>query len=325
VLDSLFRGLSSAGRLHPRARPSAHRVEVIRDVAYLPTGRPEHRLDIYRPSPESQWADRRPWPVVLYVHGGGFRILSKDTHWLMGLAFARRGAVVFNVSYRLAPRHRFPAAAQDVFAAYRWVLEHAASYGGDLSRLVVSGESAGANLSLGLTLATAEPRPEPWAKEVFDTGRVPDACVAACGIFQVSDTHRFASLAEPPSRFVQDRLIEVTEAYLGDPKASASPSFGLADPLLLVEQAAEQQTAWSRPLPPIMLPVGTADPLMHDTQRLEAALQRLSVPCEARYYDGETHAFHAFLWRKAARRCWRDMHGFIDDVLASKQPADTDA
>ena len=50
-----------------------------------------------------------PRPVLMYVHGGAFRSLSKDTHWIMGLAFARRGFVVANVNYRLAPEHRFPA------------------------------------------------------------------------------------------------------------------------------------------------------------------------------------------------------------------------
>jgi alpha/beta hydrolase fold len=63
-------------------------------------------------------AERRhkgpPWPIVFYVHGGAFRILSKDTHWVMALSFARRGFVVFNVSYRLAPKHRFPAPLEDV-------------------------------------------------------------------------------------------------------------------------------------------------------------------------------------------------------------------
>ncbi|MFO0635528.1 MAG: alpha/beta hydrolase [Nannocystaceae bacterium] len=77
-------------------------------------------------------------PVVLYVHGG-FRVLSKDSHWIMGLAFARAGYVVFNIGYRLAPRHPFPAALQDAAAALAWVHEHAARAGGDASRLVLAG------------------------------------------------------------------------------------------------------------------------------------------------------------------------------------------
>ena len=95
-------------------------------VVFLDSGanadcRPEHLLDIYRSTVHPP-----PWPVVLYVHGGGFRILSKDTHWLMGLIFARRGYLVFNINYRLAPRHTFPAALQDAAAAYAWVVRHAA-------------------------------------------------------------------------------------------------------------------------------------------------------------------------------------------------------
>src|SRR5262245_43891777 len=89
VVDNLFRALSRVGRLHPQARPDRHGVEVVRDVAYLPSDAAEHRLDVYRPIERTA-----PLPALLYVHGGGFRILSKDTHWIMGLAFARRGFVV---------------------------------------------------------------------------------------------------------------------------------------------------------------------------------------------------------------------------------------
>jgi acetyl esterase/lipase len=122
VVDGFFRGVSRAGQLHPAARPERHRVEVLRDISYAPSNLAEHRLDIYRPTDRTG-----PLPIVLYVHGGGFRILSKDTHWLMALAFARRGYVVFNVGYRLAPEHPFPAAVEDVCAAYAWVVQNGAA------------------------------------------------------------------------------------------------------------------------------------------------------------------------------------------------------
>ena len=109
VVDNIFRGMASLGQLHPQARPERHGLAVERDVPYRPTGLRDHLLDVYRPLDASG-----PLPVVLYVHGGGFRILSKDTHWIMGLAFARRGYVVFNINYRLAPKHPFPAAIDDV-------------------------------------------------------------------------------------------------------------------------------------------------------------------------------------------------------------------
>src|SRR5438552_1552373 len=114
VAKSFFHGAASVGQLHPLARPRRHRVEVTRNVRYLESPSRAHLLDVYRPTTPPQ--GERGHPVVLYIHGGGFRMLSKDTHWLMGLAFARRGYLVFNISYRLAPKHPFPAAMEDACA-----------------------------------------------------------------------------------------------------------------------------------------------------------------------------------------------------------------
>ena len=65
---------------------------------------------------------------------------------------ARRGMLVFNINYRLSPRHPFPAALTDCSAALEYVVREAPRLGGDLSRLVLAGESAGANLVTALTL-----------------------------------------------------------------------------------------------------------------------------------------------------------------------------
>ena len=112
VAEQLFRGAARLGAMHPSAKPERHGVVVDRDIAYRDGARSAHRLDVYRPVRGSG-----PRPVVLYVHGGGFRMLSKDSHWLMGLAFAREGYVVCNINYRLAPRHPFPAGIEDVCRA----------------------------------------------------------------------------------------------------------------------------------------------------------------------------------------------------------------
>ena len=105
AIEAAFRSLSWVGKLHPNADPARHGIEVLRDIPYSDTGRDHHLLDVYRP------VDRKgPLPVVLYVHGGGFCLLSKETHWIMALAFARRGFMVVNVNYRLAPRNKYPAA-----------------------------------------------------------------------------------------------------------------------------------------------------------------------------------------------------------------------
>jgi acetyl esterase len=262
-------------------------------------------LDVYRPIRR-----RGPLPVVLYVHGGGFRILSKDTHWVMGIAFARRGYLVFNINYRLAPQHPFPAAIEDACTALAWVHENAARFGGDPTRLALAGESAGANLVTSLAIATSWQRPEPWARRLWDLGVRPSAALPACGILQVSDTDRFHR-RKPLSSFLRDRLGEVEHAYLqGYPQetgAGGAP-LDLADPLVWLEDAPPP----GRPLPAFLAGVGTADPLLDDTRRLKVALDRRQVPCDVHYYPREPHAFHAFFWRPNARAFWRESYAFLD-------------
>jgi acetyl esterase len=284
------------------ARPQRHGVELLQNISYTDSGEPHHLLDIYRPARRSSGL-----PVVLYVHGGGFRILSKDTHWLMGLMFARRGYLVFNINYRLAPAHPYPAAVEDACQAYTWVARNARRYGGDLSQgWILAGESAGANLVTGLTVAACFEREEPWARAVFDTERVPNAVVAGCGMLQTSDADRF-SRRRPLPQWVSDRLEEVTASYLGAEFVDRSSGEDFADPLCFLEQS----RAAERPLPPFFAPVGTRDPLLDDTRRLERALARRGVRCETRFYPGEVHAFMAFIWRRQARRCWTDTFRFL--------------
>lgn len=315
LFDYGLHGLANLGQLHPNARPERHGVQVLRDLPYLDPddGMPEHRLDIYRPLPSSGAAEpsykvyKPPYPVVLYIHGGGFRVLSKDTHWVMALALARRGMLVFNINYRLSPRHPFPAALIDCCAALAYVAQRAAALGGDLGRLVVAGESAGANLTAALTLLLCIQRPEPWAQRVFDLGLVPRAVLPMCGMLQVSDAERFGR-RKPLPPWVRDRLTEVAHAYLQDPPPGLA---ALADPLVVLESA----PTLARPLPPLFAGVGTRDPLLDDTRRLGQALARLQVPHEVRYYPGELHAFHALIYRPQALACWRDQFEFLHRYL----------
>jgi acetyl esterase len=312
LVEGFFETASKVGSLHPRANPERQGVTVDRDVAYRKRERARdgdteraNLLDVYRPADVLQDPSGKPLPIVFYVHGGGFRILSKDTHWVMALAFARRGYAVFNVNYRLAPTHKYPAGLEDVCDAYAWVLENAARYGADPSRIVLAGESAGANLVTSLTLALHYRRDESFAAKVFATGALPKAVLPACGVFQVSDTDRFARRKPGFSAFLADRLREVEHGYLGE--VAPGISLDLADPLVMLERGVKPD----RPLPPFFLPVGTKDPLLDDTRRLAQALEALEVPVEAEYYEGEVHAFHAFVMRKAARQCWADTFSFL--------------
>jgi acetyl esterase len=303
VAEGFFWGLSKLGRLHPLSRPERHNVEVVKDIPYLDSGMAEHRLDVYRPTDAGG-----PLPVCLYVHGGGFRILSKDSHWLMGLIFARRGFLVFNVNYRLAPRYPFPSAVEDVCAAYAWVAANAGAWGGDLDRLVFAGESAGGNLVTSLTVALCYDRPEPYTKPVREAGILPKAVVPACPILEVSNPERFREKMRL-TRFVQDRISEVAREYL--PDSIPRDERDLADVLRIFERKERP----ARSMPPFFTPCGGADPLHDDAQRFERAMAELGSPCEVRIYDREHHAFHAMIFRPNARQCWRDTFAFLDRHL----------
>lgn len=226
----------------------------------------------------------------------------------MGLIFARAGYVVCNISYRLAPKHPFPAALEDTCTALEWVARHGAEYGGDPDHVVFAGESAGANLVCALTIATCYRRTEAYAERAWSSGIVPRAVVLGCGILQVSDPARFARRRKLP-RWVSRMLADISEGYIPGVTADAA----LADPLLILEQGRTPE----RPLPPFFAFAGTRDPILDDTRRVAVALRALDVPHEVRFYPGELHAFHALTMRKAARDCWRDKLSFLERQLAA--------
>jgi acetyl esterase len=298
ALERVIDGLALAGARQPGARPEVYGVKAERDVSY---GRlPEQKLDVYRPEKASG-----PMPVVLYVHGGGFRLLSKDTHWMMAVAFARRGYLVLNIDYRLAKEHPFPAALEDVSQAWMWALEHAEELGGDPSNIVVAGESAGANLVASLAIQTSYRREELWARRVFEAGVQPAAVIGLAGIYEVSDIDRLLvgrSYPEPVRRWVEG----IEKSYLPATLRGAV-STELADPLRIIERGERPE----RPLPPFFLSVGSADPLLLDSRRMDWALRQLGVTSELEVYQGEVHAFQMMTWRRNAKASWAASFDFL--------------
>ena len=95
-------------------------------------------------------------PLLVFFHGGGWVYGDLDSHDPVCRFLAERSGVrVLSVDYRLAPEHPFPAAHDDAVAAYRWVVEHAASLGADPARLGVGGDSAGGTLAATTALVAA--------------------------------------------------------------------------------------------------------------------------------------------------------------------------
>jgi acetyl esterase len=102
-------------------------------------------------------ASSEPLPALVYYHGGGWVIGDLDTHDGVCRKLANRArCVVVSVDYRLAPEHRFPAAAEDGYAVAAYVHAHAAEFGADASRLAVGGDSAGGNIAAATTLMARE-------------------------------------------------------------------------------------------------------------------------------------------------------------------------
>ena len=121
----------------PLLRDAPRGGEVVRDIAYGDDER--HRLDVYLPL----GADG-PAPVAIFLHGGGFIRGDKADRYHVGDYFSRHGILAVLPNYRLGPRHRWPAGAEDVAAALGWARAHVARHGGNPDHIVLVGESAGA-------------------------------------------------------------------------------------------------------------------------------------------------------------------------------------
>jgi acetyl esterase/lipase len=119
-------------------------IKVTRDLKYGPDER--HALDVFAADP----AGTSPRPVLVFVHGGAFTGGNKrgpdngPFYDNIALFAARNGMVGVNIIYRLAPQHQWPAAAEDVGAALRWVAANIAAHGGDPARIFLMGHSSGA-------------------------------------------------------------------------------------------------------------------------------------------------------------------------------------
>ena len=209
-----------------------------------------------------------PLPVILYFHGGGWVIASKEVYdgGARGLAKAA-GAIVVSVDYRQAPEHKFPAAWDDALAAYQWLTTNASSLGGDASRIALAGESAGGNLAVATAIGAR------------DAGlQTPVHVLAVYPVAQTSvntESYLENAIAKPLNRAMVKWFVEHlirTEADLKDPR-------------LALTDAALQG------LPPVTIINARLDPLRSDGAMLEDALEEAGVAVERREYEGVAHEF----------------------------------
>ncbi|MGP1283330.1 MAG: alpha/beta hydrolase [Parasphingopyxis sp.] len=117
------------------------------DIAFGEAAR--QRLDIYAPEERGEDA---ALPVIVFIHGGGWRAGDKAGYEFAGRALAARGFVTVVPNYRLSPDVHFPAFVEDGAAALRWVRANIAERGGDPDRIVMVGHSAGAHIAALLAM-----------------------------------------------------------------------------------------------------------------------------------------------------------------------------
>lgn len=120
-------------------------VEVVRNITF---GSKRCLLDINIPKNfQANNPDTPRIPVIVNIHGGGFVYGTKETYKFYAAMLSNHGFAVINFSYRLAPRHKFPAPLEDINEALEWTVQNADKYKLDLDRVFLIGDSAGAQLA----------------------------------------------------------------------------------------------------------------------------------------------------------------------------------
>jgi acetyl esterase len=229
-------------------------------------------------------------PAVVFAHGGGFVLCDLESHDGFCRAMSRfTDTVVVSVDYRLAPEHRAPAAAEDVFAAFCWVRNHADELSVDPSRVLVAGDSAGGNLA-AVTALMCRDRGAP-----MPAGQVL--------IYPVIDpSFDVASYRSYASGYVNTAaaMRYFWGEYLGG-DALPSPAW----------HAAPMRAASHQGLPPAVLVTAEFDVLYDEGLSYARLLRSANVPVVHRDYPGLFHGFltvMAFSAGAAARELlWADM------------------
>lgn len=208
-------------------------------------------------------------PVVLYFHGGGFVTGDLDSHDASARALARRtGAIVVSVAYRLAPEHKFPAAHEDAWAAWRWLSENVRELAGDPRRLAVAGEDAGANLAAHVALMARDARGiQPVQQLLIHPIAGADLATQSYG-----EMLRARPIGLQSMRWRYRQLV-ADEAELADSRLDLVSRTDLAG------------------LAPATIVLAEIDPLRSEGEALADALETAGVPVKCWVYQGVAQGF----------------------------------
>ncbi|RJT75735.1 alpha/beta hydrolase [Arthrobacter cheniae] len=224
------------------------------------------RVRTYRPRTSGEAP-----PLVVFIHGGGWTSGSLDTYDWFASSIARDAhAVVASLDYRLAPDHRWPAAAEDAYAATVDLVSRGAELGADTSRVAVVGDSAGGNLAAVVALM-ARDRSGPAIAFQGLVYPATDMTMASPSIEENADA---------PILTKADML-----AFRGHYLNDQDPRHPHASPLLADDLSG---------LPPALVQVAEHDPLRDDGLRYAAALREAGSAVRTTTYFGMPHGFMAF-------------------------------
>ncbi len=221
------------------------------------------------PAIDAEWIkpdNSTPNQVLLYFHGGGFIVGSKETHRPMVAHIAKSANIqALSINYRLAPEHTYPAAHQDCFNAYQWLLDS----GYKPQQIILGGDSAGAFFVLQTLLEIKQKNMnQPLA--AFLLSPLADALYF--------DGESYVSKRKRDPWLKADQLPGLVNLYLGDTLAMPCSLSPINSDLL--------------GLPPILTHVGEDEILLSDSLRLHNQLQAHGVSSELTVWPKMWHVFH---------------------------------
>jgi acetyl esterase/lipase len=253
-------------------------VERIKNLAYVDDGNRRHRLDLYRPKVAADAPRTAGAPVLLQIHGGGWIIGTKEQQGLpLMYQLAAHGWVCVAINYRLSPRATWPEHLVDCKQALAWIKEHIAEYGGDPSRVVVTGGSAGGHLTAMLGLTANDPRFQPGFEAVDTSVR---GFVPVYGVYDFTDRHGIRGKRDPLRWILEKRIVK----QLRDTNFEV---FDLASPMSHVREG----------VPPCFVIHGRLDNLVPiEEARHFVGLLRAASTAPVAFADlpGAHHAFDVF-------------------------------